>query len=339
MATDLEASRKRASNAEAALAAQRSASEERVAPLERELAQMRIVVAVAKATQQKEQRNSDDLRQRLAALGDEVCDLHLQKDQLHAQLASQHTLLCEQHSEREKLEAKLKQALQRGHAMPQPAMPTQVMPSQSLAPSAAAPPSSMAPAAAPSSALPGARLPSANLPSANLPSANLPSANLPSANLPSANEGALAATVAALQQEMFALRHAVQPPAQAASAGLLPLPPAAAQAAAPPPPAGLPMGGLAQPPLFERSASAPASAAAFQDAGMVDGGAEGAVRTSRSRRGGRGKGNKANKAAVAEALATVKENAPSNGGNANWQLGAAQRTLMQEAELRRSSSA
>ena len=152
--------------------------------------------------------------------------------------------------------------------------------------------------------------------------ATMPKTALPAAKLPASagSDGNLAATVAALQQEMFALRHAVQPapaPALAAAppsntsslpAAMLPTPSVPSTGALPP----LQQQSLlsSQPPAIERSASAPA------DLVTADGADGAAVRTSRSRRGGRGKGNKgkaaAAMAAAEAALSGVKENASCN---------------------------
>ena len=222
--------------------------------------------------------------QRIAGLSDEVCELHTQKDTLHAQLASQHKLLRDQGAERERLESKLKQQ---------------------------------------AAQLQAAQLQAAQLQAAQLAAgATMPKAALPAAKLPASagSDGNLAATVAALQQEMFALRHAVQPapaPALAAAppsnasslpAAMLPTPSVPSTGALPP----LQQQSLlsSQPPAIERSASAPA------DLVTADGADGAAVRTSRSRRGGRGKGNKgkaaAAMAAAEAALSGVKENASCN---------------------------
>ena len=227
--------------------------------------------------------------QRIAGLSDEVCELHTQKDTLHAQLASQHKLLRDQGAERERLESKLKQQA------------AQLQAAQ----------------------LQAAQLQAAQLQAAQLAAgATMPKAALPAAKLPASagSDGNLAATVAALQQEMFALRHAVQPapaPALAAAppsntsslpAAMLPTPSVPSTGALPP----LQQQSLlsSQPPAIERSASAPAD---LVTADSADGAA---VRTSRSRRGGRGKGNKgkaaAAMAAAEAALSGVKENASCN---------------------------
>ena len=73
MAHELEACRRRADIAEKALAASRSNAQARIEPLERELAQMRIVVAAARSSQQREQRNADDLRKVRARCRRRLC--------------------------------------------------------------------------------------------------------------------------------------------------------------------------------------------------------------------------------------------------------------------------
>ena len=104
MAQELDAYRRRAEVAERALAVERASREAKIAPLERELAQTRVAAAAAQSAQQREKDNSDDLRKRISALSDEVCELHAECDALRTQLDSRQVLLCDQRVENVALE-------------------------------------------------------------------------------------------------------------------------------------------------------------------------------------------------------------------------------------------
>ena len=261
MAHELETSTARARAGEAALAAANVQRREERERLERELAQMRIVVAASRATQQREQSVIEDLRIRVAALSDEVCDLHVQKDASSHQLAAQQKAWREQRAECERLEARL------------------------LARSANA---SVATGSTPVASI-------------KAPPAQLPQPRPARDTHLGVNTGEapnIVAAVAALQQEMVALRSTVH----------LPAIPAAGE-----------------------------TDAVEHDEGDINELEDAPrARTSRSRRGGRGKGGKKAAAANAEALkenaaCNIKEQGASKPGSASWHLGAVRRTLQQEA--------
>lgn len=247
MAQELEAATKRAAQAEAALSRAQGTARAQREELEQEVERLRAAANGACAAQQREKREADDLRRRTAMLGDEVCELHAQKDGLMSQLAREQ-------GERARLENELV-ALQRTAQAAE-------------------------------------------------------------------HQLASVATLASLQNELAALRIAVNQPASAH--GGLPLPPAAMMQPAASAPAALPLPTPIdqQPPLLLRAASAPAPSLLFGGAdGSIDAEANGtepgAVRTHRSRRGGRGKGHKGKsaeaRAAAEAALAASKENAALNG--------------------------
>ena len=264
MAHELEASTARARAGEAALAAANVQRREERERLERELAQMRIVVAASRASQQREQSVIEDLRNRVAALSDEVCDLHVQKDASSHQLAAQQKAWREQRAECERLEACL-----------------------------------LARTANASVATGVGSTPAASFkaPPAQLPPP--PPASDAHLGVHTGEAPNLVAAVAALQQEMVALRSTVHLPA-------------------------IPAAGETDAVEIDEG-----------DANEIEGAPR--VRTSRSRRGGRGKGGKkAAAAATAEALkenaaCNLKEHGASKQGSASWHLGAVRRTLQQEA--------
>ena len=86
MAQELEAATKRAAQAEAALSCVQGTARAQREELEQEVERLRAAANEACAAQ-REKREADDLRRRTAMLGDEVCELHAQKDGLASQLA------------------------------------------------------------------------------------------------------------------------------------------------------------------------------------------------------------------------------------------------------------
>ena len=63
-----------------------------------------LLLLLRKSAQQREKDNSDDLRKRISALSDEVCELHAECDALRTQLDSRQVLLCDQRVENVALE-------------------------------------------------------------------------------------------------------------------------------------------------------------------------------------------------------------------------------------------
>ena len=361
---EVDAATKRATLAEAAIARQRATQE----AIERELAQMRIVVAAARASQQRDSRAAVELRQQLQAMGQEIGALRDEKDSLRAQVAALQAGRRDDRAERERLErqlarsheAELKLRQQPTVSAPPPQAPHLAGLPMSTHSSSTAMPAPVRPGGA---VAPAAHHAASRLPRAMAPV--VPSPVAPVAVAAAAPAPDLMATVAYLQQEMMALRVAVHTPMPSAAEGAPPeaAPPPSAVAVLPPPTASMGPGLPQLPPsslaeaLGITGASAPLPALG-PDTSAVAPPPLTREGSGRSRRGGRGKGNKGKAAAAAAAAAgsgggdggvgappqsfgsrkseppptMMKENTNTNGPN--WQLGSARRTLMQQVAAR-----
>lgn len=280
MSHELELQCKKAVKAEAALALVQNSARAQQEDLEREVESAKGALASSRAAQQRQQMELSDLHQRMALLGDEVCELHGRNESLTARL--QH-----EQAERQKAEAELA-SLKRGTSLQQVAAKAEQL---QLAGSAATLQNLQNEVAALRVAV-------------STRDNHVGGSN--TLVLPSSSSSS---STASLLQHQLPTPAAMQ--AASGSAALLP-------ASLMPTSSSTLSSVVEQPPPLMRAASAPAASTLemFEDemGGAFCGEGGGAVRTHRSRRGGRGKGGKGKAAmeAAAAALAGSKENTAMN---------------------------
>lgn len=313
MTHELDASKKRAANAEArAMSAEACVAEARVRlsmmdSLEKELAQMRIVVGIAKQAASREQRASDDLRQRVSSLSEQL------REAVDAKVAIGKALDVQLAARRDERELVQKQIQMHAQQQQQQQRMSNANSSNSNGSQMVMPP--LPPTMRPP-------MPNANM---NVNNKRQRAEGMLPGWEPMPEMSQLAHANATFQQQRAAFPFATQPTFSAApptqQTPLLPFQPPHVTASLSL--SVLPIGAQmppqpAAPALLERAASAPVGNFVACDSATgddADGAEEGPIKgaemgdqglikgPSRSRRGGRGKGHKNKQAAALAALA------------------------------------